>query len=51
MRDNCSFIATDLSQGDLKATIQVIHTNDEDFDEDKFPEKFEVSGTCKKECQ
>ena len=45
MTDNCSFTVTDLSQGDLKATIQVVHTNDEDFDEEKFPEKFEVSGT------
>ena len=32
MTDNCSFTVTDLSQGDLKATIQVVHTNDEDFD-------------------
>ena len=44
MQDNSSFTVTDLSQGDLKASIQVVHTEEDDFDDDKFPDKFQIIG-------
>ena len=44
MQDNSSFTVTDLTQGDLKATIQVSHMDEDEFDEDKFPDKFQVIG-------
>jgi ubiquitin-like 1-activating enzyme E1 B len=44
MQDNSSFTVTDLSQGDLKASVQVVHTDEDDFDDDKFPDKFQIIG-------
>ena len=44
VKDGTSFTVTDLSQGTLKVTIQVVHVDADSFDEKKNPDMFEISG-------